>query len=153
MINEVLPAPSIIDWDGSGAADASDEWIELTNTGLITVDLGGWALASASDSSVAYVIPAGTVLEPGKFLVFYRQVTGVALHDDIDGVRLLGPNGSLAHTVVFGALGADRSYSRDAAGAWHADWSPSPGAANVAPSAALRARKSILTIKDRTRPK
>jgi hypothetical protein len=37
--------------------------------------------------------------------------------------------------VAFSGLGPDASYSRDEAGTWHADWTPSPGAPNVAPAA------------------
>ncbi len=145
-LNEVLPVPEKADWDGNGTADALDEWIELTNTGVITVDIGGWSLDSASGGG-AYQIPAGTLLGPGKFMVFYRQETGVALNDDGDGVRLLGPDGQVMDMVIFGALGADRSYSRDEGGAWHADWSPTPGLANVPPGATLPNR--IVRPKDR----
>ena len=131
-LNEILPAPGAVDWDGSGTANPQDEWIELTNTGVITVNIGGWSIESAT-TGTAYTIPAGTALGPGKFLVFYRQTTHVALDDNGDGVRLLGPAGQVLEVVIFGALGADRSTSRDEYGVWHDDWSPSPGAPNAPP--------------------
>ena len=39
-------------------------------------------------------------------------------------------------SVTYGALLPDRSISRDALGAWHADRLPSPGAANLPPATA-----------------
>ncbi len=131
-LNEILPAPGAVDWDGSGTANPQDEWIELTNTGAITVEIGGWSIDSAS-TGVAYEFPAGTALGPGEFLVLYRQMTHIALNDTGDGVRLLGPAGQVLELVIFGALGVDRSLSRDEYGVWHDDWSPSPGAPNVPP--------------------
>ncbi|HKZ84735.1 MAG TPA: PA14 domain-containing protein [Anaerolineae bacterium] len=131
-LNEILPAPGAVDWDGSGTANPQDEWIELTNTGAIMVDIGGWSIESAT-TGAAYEFPAGTVLEAGKFLVLYRQVTHIGLNDNGDGVRLIKPGGQVLELVIFGALGPDRSFSRDEYGVWHDDWSPSPGAPNVPP--------------------
>ena len=144
--NEILPAPGAVDWDGSGTANPQDEWIELTNAGVITVDIGGWSIESASTGG-AYEIPAGTALGPGKFLVLYRQTTHVPLDDDGDGVRLLGPAGQVLELVIFGALGADRSFSRDEYGVWHADWSPSPGAPNVPPGGVVSAPLRVVDPK------
>jgi len=128
-----------MDWDGNGATGEQDEWIELTNTAETALDIGGWSLDSVSGDSQAYVIPSGTVLEPGQFVVFYRQKTSIILNDSGDGVRLRGLSGQVVDQVTFGALGADRSYSRDASGVWHSDWSPSPGGPNVAPAGPLAA--------------
>ncbi|HLF29121.1 MAG TPA: PA14 domain-containing protein [Anaerolineae bacterium] len=141
-LNEVLSAPGAVDWDGSGSADAQDEWIELTNTGVISVDLGGWAL-DTSDSK-RYVFPAGTLLGPGQLMVFYHHLTGLTIDDNGSNVRLLNPNGEVAHKVTVGVLGADRSYSRDSLDVWHADWSPSPGAVNVSPTGARAGKHSPL---------
>jgi hypothetical protein len=142
-LNEILPAPAAVDWDGDGTADALDEWIELTNTGVVTVDIGGWSLEAASGGA-AYAIPAGTLIGPDGFIVLYRAATGVALNDDGDGVRLLRPGGAVEDMVLFGALGADRSYSRDESSAWHDDWSPSPGAVNLPPTATLESSAAAL---------
>lgn len=124
-----------MDWDGNGTADNRDEWIELYNAGSTVVDLSGWFLDDAEGDSTPYRIPAGTVLQPGAFAVFYRQETGLTLNDDGDEVRLLDPNGDLMDAVVFGELAPDASYSRDEAGAWHANWLPSPGLPNLPPKA------------------
>ena len=133
QLNEVLPAPAAVDWDGDGSADERDEWIELTNTGSVAVDLGGWALDDGEAGSGTIIIPQGTVLRPGAFMVFYRRETGLVLDDAGDQVRLLAPDGTVADSVVFGAIGADRSVSRDEDGTWHTDWPPSLQAPNWPP--------------------
>ena len=131
-INEVLPAPAGIDWDANGIADERDEWIELYNAGAAAVNLGGCSLDDAPGGSV-YQIPEGTILQPGAFVVLFRQATGIALADNGAQVRLLGPDGTLADHVTLGILPSDASYSRDEGGTWHSDWPPSPGAPNGSP--------------------
>jgi hypothetical protein len=122
-----------VDWDGNGTADNRDEWIELYNAGSTVVDLSGWFLDDAEGDSTSYRIPAGTVLQPGAFAVFYRQETGLTLNDDGDEGRLLKPNGDVMDAVVFGELATGASYSRGRQGTWHANWPPSPGAPNIPP--------------------
>ena len=143
-LSELLPLPQMIDWNGDGEVSVRDEWIELTNVGLLAVDISGWSLDSASDGGV-YTFPAGTSIEPGEFVVWYRSDTGLRLKDAGDGVRLLGPSGQVFDLVIYDSLGPDRSYSRDEGGVWHADWSPSPGGPNLPPSEPgnLNSRKGI----------
>jgi hypothetical protein len=124
-LNEVLPVPV-----QDGIYDEIDEWIELTNTGPITVDLGGWLLDDREGDSSPYRIPDGTLLDPGAFVLFLGRQTGIALDDGGDEVRLFGPDGALLDAVTFGPLAPNASYSRGDDGAWHADWPPSPGAPN-----------------------
>jgi hypothetical protein len=130
-LNEVLPAPGTVDWDGDGAANELDEWIELYNAGSEPVDLSGWLLDDGEEGSEPYPIVSGTVLLPGELAVFYRQQTGITLDDDGDQVRLSDADGTAVDAVILDALAGDASYSRDEAGDWHADWPPSPGALNL----------------------
>jgi hypothetical protein len=37
-LNEVLPRPMNVDWDGNGVADAYDEWVEVFNLEAYPVD-------------------------------------------------------------------------------------------------------------------
>ncbi|MCZ7568643.1 MAG: lamin tail domain-containing protein [Ardenticatenaceae bacterium] len=134
-LNEVLPAPKNVDWDGDGSATAEDEWVELYNEGSAVVDLSGWQLDDIVDGgSRPYTLPAGTHLQPGAFLLFFRHQTGVALNNDSDTVRLLWPDGTPFDTYWYSRPAADASYSRDATGTWHTDWPPSPGAPNLPPT-------------------
>jgi hypothetical protein len=124
QLNEVLPVTGTV---------YLDEWIELHNTGVITVDLGGWSLGDAITTSLPYSIPAGMLLPPGGYALFYGQTTGLILDDPGDEVRLLDPGNVLVDTVTMGPLLPDASYSRDETGLWHLDWPPSPGAPNLPP--------------------
>jgi hypothetical protein len=127
-----MPAPAGIDWDANGIADERDEWVELYNAGTVTVNLSSWSLADAEGGSV-YQIPEGTIIQPGAFVVFFREATGIALADNGAQVRLLGPDGTLADHVTLDVLPPDASYSRDEDETWHSDWPPSPGAPNQSP--------------------
>jgi hypothetical protein len=131
-INELLPVPSAVDWNSDGVVDASDEWIELYNAGGMSVDIGSWSLVGGLADTLIYTIPAGTVLEPGAFIVLYRAQTAIAL--ETGRIRLVNSGGEVVDAVAFAGLGADASYSWDGVSAWRADWTPSPGAPNLAPA-------------------
>ena len=140
MLNEFLPSPKEVDWNRNGTADLNDEWIELHNGSDQAVDLGGWMLddepenaGAATEGSTPYVIPAGTVMQPRGFLVFYRSTTGVVLNNNGDEVRLLGPDGALLDGLSYGSVAGDVSYSRtvDGSGTWTSGYPPSPGAPNL----------------------
>ena len=108
-LNEILPRPDAVDWDGNGQADAYDEWIEIVNLGPGVVDLTGWALDDIlGGGSRAYIFPPGTLLEPGGFLVRYRSTTGVALNQDADTANLLAPDGSIVDSFSYTNPGARR---------------------------------------------
>ena len=133
----MLPAPSEIDWNGDGTTNTNDEWIEVYNRGSAAIDLGGWLLDDiAAGGSSPYVIPAGTLVQPGGFLVLFRDRTRVALNNDGDTVRLLGPDAAEVDTFTYAKAKSDRSFSRstDGDGAWTDTYPPSPGRANTAPT-------------------
>ena len=134
-INEVLPAPKAVDWDGDGKANATDEWIELLNTTGRPLDLNGWRLETGRGGGAIYRFPRGTVLRAGAILVFYQRQTRLKLDDAGGTVRLVDRGGKALDSVRYGALSADASYSRDAKNVWHSDWPPSPGGLNVPPAA------------------
>ncbi len=132
-LNEILPRPEVIDWDGNGTADAYDEWIEVVNLGPEAVDLGGWALDDITGGgSAPYVFPAGTLLGPGEFLVRYRSTTRVALNQDADTANLLAPDGTVVDSFSYTNPRSDASYSRivDGTGEWTDAYPPSPGQPN-----------------------
>ena len=107
-LNEILPRPDAVDWNGDGEADAYDEWIEIVNLGPGVIDLGGWALDDIAGGSASYAFPPGTLLAPGEFLMRYRSTTGVALNQDADTARLLAPDGREADTFTYRNPGSGR---------------------------------------------
>ncbi|MBC7234984.1 MAG: lamin tail domain-containing protein [Chloroflexi bacterium] len=131
VINEVLPNPQVVDWNGDGWVTPDDQWIELYNRGIEAVNIGGWFLDDGPAGSLPYHIPAGTVLRRGEFLVLYRRDTGVPLSELGGTVRLLDPGGHLVHQMWYPPLGPDASYSRGLENQWFGDWPPSPGRVNL----------------------
>ena len=137
-INEVLPAPRYVDWNGDGAADHTDEWVELHNAAAIPVDLKGWRLTVGEPArwSVGLPVEGGPeVARPGGFVLLHRAATGLHLANEGDTLRLLRPDGVEADRLTWTASpGADRSWGRRGEGDPSAGWSDglavTPGAAN-----------------------
>jgi hypothetical protein len=78
VINEIMYDPI--------SQDGADEYLELYNRGARSIDVGGWQFVDG----ITFVIPSGTVMAPGSYLVVAR-----------DSVRLLSryPNLNSANTV------------------------------------------------------
>ena len=53
--------------------DVEPDWVELYNISSVPVDLGGWTLSDDENDLGKYTIPAGTVIEPNDYLVFYED--------------------------------------------------------------------------------
>jgi hypothetical protein len=77
--------------------EPDDEAISVCNAGNSPADLGGWTVA---DNHGAYLIPAGTRLDPGerwtvRGVTFNpgRSPSGLYLANDGDFVQLLDPDG------------------------------------------------------------
>jgi len=132
-INEVLPVPKAVDWDGGGKANAADEWIELLNTTRRPLDISRWQLETGRAGGTVYRVPRGTVLRAGAVLVFYQRQTRLTLEDAGGLVRLVDRSNKVVDAVRYAALSPDASYSRDPKDIWHSDWPPSPGSANLPP--------------------
>ena len=119
LINEVL---------ANGAPPQVDA-IELFNKGTNLVNLGGWFLTDSPGVPQKFIIPPGTVIPPGGFLVFYETNSFGAtnaftanganafglgsLGDDVylysgDGTNLTG----YAHGFNFGASPTNVTYGR-----------------------------------------
>ena len=135
-MNELMPDPRNLDWNGDGARSSGDQWVELFNAGQTPVDLSAWQLrAMLSDTAPAFTFPRGITVPAQGFLTVFRSQTAVDLRAPGE-LRLLFPDGTLADAVAFPALPADRSYGRtvDGAGNWTPDCAPSPAAKNCVKS-------------------
>jgi hypothetical protein len=81
-ISEFMASNELVLEDEDG--DDSD-WIELHNAGVVAVDVGGWSLTDDAADLTKWVLPVGTVIAPGGFLVVFasdkdRAVAGQPLH-------------------------------------------------------------------------
>lgn len=139
-VNELLASPGRIDWNGDGAIDAEDQWVELYNAGVSRVDLSGWHLtATDGRTSFTYTFPPGTTIAGRSHRVFYASLTKLALGASGGELRLLYPDGRVADSVRFPALGPDQSFERssDRGRNWIVDCIPSPHAPNCGAGATL----------------
>lgn len=137
LVNEYLPAPRAVDWDGDGQANQDDEWIELFNPGDSPIDLRGWRLDDVADGgSDPYIIPDGTVIAPRGHLLIFKRDSGLSLNNGGDGVRLLRPDASEMDAHAFGRSQPDASYARlvDGELPWTDALPPSPGGPNGDPA-------------------
>ena len=92
VISAVLPNP---------VGDDGAEWIELFNAEEGAVDISGWQLDDEDGGSKAFLVPSGTLLPPGAFMVFSRQETGISLNNGGDEVRLLDGQSRLLQSVSY----------------------------------------------------
>ncbi len=58
------------------SAGVDTEYVELVNTGSSPVVLSGWQIKDDDDAHL-FVIPSGTVLDPGGYLVFTQDTTAL----------------------------------------------------------------------------
>lgn len=120
-LTEIMPDP------GTGA----DEWIELYNSES-TKDISGLSISDKLGSTKKYTVPAGTIVEEGKYFVFYGKDTGLALNNDGDGVVLIDFDGSILDDTgeSYGTTKAGFSYAYDGE-KWQWSKTPTPGALNI----------------------
>ena len=95
VINEVLfdpPSGDAGDANGDGIrSPRGDEFIELVNTGLGTVDLSGWTL-SQRDNVTVFTFPAGISINPGEYVVVFGGVGNAGFNGFPPGLQLFAAN-------------------------------------------------------------
>lgn len=123
VVNEFLPDPV--------GSDTTAEFIELWNTGGELVDLGAWKLDDADGGSSAYVIPVGTTIPAGGYLLLTRFVTKIALNNAGDSVRLLDPAGSVKTSTSYADSSEGQSWNRTDAGTYEQSTTVTSGMPNI----------------------
>ena len=105
------------------------DWVELTNVGGATADIGGYVIRDNNDAN-GYVIPAGTTLAPGAYFVLEEAAFNFGL-GGADSARLFDPAGALVDSYTWAAHAAT-TYGRcpDGTGDFVNQIASSKGAAN-----------------------
>jgi hypothetical protein len=136
LVNELMA-------DNEGAVQDPDgghpDWLELYNPGEEPVDLGGFALSDDWTDKACSVLPEGTLIEPGGWLLFWadgREESGhvaFSLSADGEGVGLFAPDGTAQDWINYPAQAEDYAWARlpDGAATWEAVARGTPGAANA----------------------
>ena len=114
-INEVLAANRTHAVDG-----AFPDMVELYYDGASSLDMGGYRLTDNREMPEKFVFPAGTVMNPGDYLVIYADDpggtaglhAGFALDADGDDLYLLNPDGEVVDSIAFGMQAGDLSIGR-----------------------------------------
>ena len=123
-ISEFMPDPT-----GSDSQIGPDgEWVEITNTGNQSIDLGGWELRTNSALSLS-----SETIYPGEYIVFYFGGEGVSLSNGQGTLQLNNPQGETIDTAIWTYTAYGMSMIRDNSQMnWvHSAW-PSPGLENPA---------------------
>jgi hypothetical protein len=116
IINEVLATNiSAIEHEGT-----FPDFIELYYDGPAPFDLAGMSIADNMESQSGFVFPAGTVINPGEYLVLMADSEtttsgvhlGFALSSDGEGVYLYDRNGEIVDSVEFCLQSPDLSIGR-----------------------------------------
>ncbi|MCX7682700.1 MAG: lamin tail domain-containing protein, partial [Anaerolineae bacterium] len=80
-INEVMALNSRTLADEQGDYD---DWIELYNAGPTPLDVGGMYLTDDLDDATVYMIPYGTVIPAGGYLIVWADGRGTGLHTNFN---------------------------------------------------------------------
>jgi DNA/RNA endonuclease YhcR with UshA esterase domain len=128
IINEILPNPA--------GSDLTEEFIELKNIGANPIDLAGYQLSD--NSKMIYKLTAkdfsSTMISPNEFFVIKRKISGLALNNDTDYVKLISPTDKTLQTIKFTenpVIPEDVSYSRDEQNDWFWNTTITENKANV----------------------
>lgn len=117
-LSELLPDP-----EGS---DATDEWIELANTGNSAVNLFGWQIA---DASKTYVIEESLELGAGEYYYVSVTETKLSLNNSGETITLYDPANDVMDEVEYPAAETGESYAR-ISGTWQWTSQLTPGEVN-----------------------
>ncbi|TQJ30085.1 lamin tail domain-containing protein [Microbacterium sp. SLBN-146] len=118
VINEIESQPA-----------SGEDWVELVNIGSTTVDLGGLVVRDDNDSR-GYVIPAGTTLAAGEYLLIDTLGFGLG---GADTVRLFAADGATLIDAYAWTEHATYTYGRcpDPKGAFAQTLGATPGTQNL----------------------
>jgi len=122
IVSEALPNPA-----GSDEA----EWIELYNPSAESFDLSGFKLDDDEAGSRPYKIPEGTTIGAGKYLVFKKEQTKLALNNTYDSVRILDPDGEVFFETNYDDVTEGAAWARDDDGSFKWTTKPTPGGKNI----------------------
>jgi len=137
VVNEVVSSNkrSLVD-DVLGTPD----WIELYNTGSEAIDLSGYGVSDNLRNLHKFVIPNGTTLGAGEYLILYAtsatddatkpMVTNFGLSKSGDYIFITDAYFGLVAQMEVPVLYTDVSYARAADGTYGYSGVPTPGAAN-----------------------
>ncbi len=135
ILNEFLTSNDTTNADDAGEYD---DWLEIANPTGDPLDLSGFGLTDGlAQDEEPWIIPNGTVVLPGKFLLIWCDEdeeqgnfhASFKLSADGETVSLIDTSGALVDEVVIPGLPTDTSWARAMNGQW-GEAAPSPDLPN-----------------------
>ncbi len=103
VISEILPHAE--------SDDRNNEWIELTNRGSDTINMGNWQVDDAEGGSKPYVLGDSISIAPQSTYLIKASDSKLSLNNTKDQVRLFDPTGKLLQTVEYDEAPKAQSYA------------------------------------------
>jgi hypothetical protein len=124
-----VPAPRVVANEVESSGGVPGDWIELYNDSPTTADVSGWRLLDSDDTHV-YVLPAGTTIAGGGYLVVDEASLDFGL-GGADSVRVQDASGAAVDSYSWTAH-AVTTYGRcpDGSGAFQTTTTTTKGGAN-----------------------
>ncbi|MBI4128508.1 MAG: lamin tail domain-containing protein [Parcubacteria group bacterium] len=119
--SEILPDPT--------GADATGEWIELTNSADVPLPLKGIHLNSPKQRG--YAFSENDVIPPHAFYVLPRTRSHLVLRNEGDTLTLVTESGMTLDTLSYSKSIPGTSYARSEKNRWSWSTTPTPGKRNV----------------------
>lgn len=127
VFNEILPSPE--------GADQENEWIEIFNQSVNSIDLSGLIIKDVEGVITSYIFPKNSIIGPKEYLVLKRGTTKITLNNTGDKLEILC-QGKIIDWVAYEKAKKNQSYNRFDSG-WQWSDIPSPGKANIISSPKL----------------
>lgn len=131
VLSEILASNSLYPVEGLLC-----DWVEVCNAGSVPADLGGFGLSDDADT-IRYTFPAGTVLQPGEYLLVpcsteYAQAAPFGL-SRMGGevVSLFTASGAVLDRVTTFSTHENEAMIRGEGGVWGSCAYATPGYANT----------------------
>ena len=146
LINEFLPAPNV----------GEKEWVELFNAGSSAINLAGWQIDDADNSTSPQAIPENTTIYANEFLVVSFNKS--ALNNEGDKVRLLWPDDQVVHAVSYDKAKQGQSVAKfgtsptGPGSGWLWTNQPTPGSANKKALIENSESTAIITTAEKINP-
>lgn len=121
ILSELLPDPA------SPLTDAKDEFIEIQNIGVETVNLRGYYLISGETKK--FTLPAKD-LQSGGYGVWYAPESKLTLANSGGRLRLFGPGGIEISQTSYGQAQPGKSWNWDG-GSWQWSSAVTPDSENI----------------------
>ena len=82
-------------------SSSTDAWVELFNLEPSARDLSGWTITDDPDREDPFVLPEGTIIASGEFLVVDETSSSLGLSEPVVKLFLINPRGFVGSAAAF----------------------------------------------------